>query len=215
MNVRDAVTPAGDSAIAPEAVGSPASAAVLDEAGQALFRLGRLFARPPQHQAPKGRAGQPVELSRILVVQAIAAGPDGPGQELTVGTVAARLDIDPSTASRLVAETIRDGYLARTASPADARRVRLELTAAGRALAADARRYQRAVFDHVTRDWSDEERRDFARLFIKFAAAVAEARTNPGALGDPTQAGASRRGTATPPASRADEEGPHPPRVGT
>ena len=185
MDVRETTTPTGNTTCAPDPARSPADAAALDEAGQALFRLGRLFTRPPQHQAPQGPAGQPVELSRILVVQAIAAGPDDPGQELTIGTVAARLDIDPSTASRLVAETIRDGYLARTPSPADARRVRLELTAAGRALDADARRYQRAVFDRITQDWSDEERREFARLFIKFAAAVAEARASPGAPRDP------------------------------
>jgi DNA-binding MarR family transcriptional regulator len=187
MDERDAASPTGAATKAPAPAEPPTDASVLDEAGQALFRLGRLFTRPPQHQAPKGPAGQAVELSRILVVQAIAAGPDEPDQELTVGTVAARLDIDPSTASRLVAETIRDGYLARIASQADARRVRLALTDAGDALAADARRYQRAVFEQVTRDWSDQERHEFARLFIKFAAAVAEARANPATPGNPAQ----------------------------
>jgi DNA-binding MarR family transcriptional regulator len=191
MDVGDAATPSGDATSAPgdgvreagpaEPLGD---ASVLDEAGQALFRLGRLFTKPPPQQAPTGRAGQTIELSRILVVGAIAAGPDGPGREMTVGTVAVRLDIDPSTASRLVAETIREGYLARSASRADARRAHLELTDAGRALDASARRYQRAVFERVTRDWADGERREFARLFVKFAAAVAEAHANPPAPDD-------------------------------
>ncbi|MDP9374359.1 MAG: MarR family winged helix-turn-helix transcriptional regulator [Chloroflexota bacterium] len=150
---------------------------MLDDAGQALFRLGRIFSKQPLHQLLAQPTGCAVELSRILAVQAVGAGPEEPDREVTVGVVADRLGVDPSTASRLVAETIRDGYLARAASPVDARRVPLELTPAGRALAEDARRYQRAVFEHVTRDWSERERDEFARLFVKFADAVAEART--------------------------------------
>lgn len=141
-----------------------------------LFRLGRAFSKQPLRQALAGQIGHAVELSRVLVVQAVEEGPRGPGREVTVGAVAEWLGVDPSTASRLVAEAIQDGYLARTASPADGRRARLALTTAGRALAGDARRYQRAVFEQVTRDWSARERDEFARLFIKFAAAVVEAR---------------------------------------
>src|SRR5688500_9527740 len=83
--------------------------AALDRAGQALFRLGRLFARRTSHHALAERAGRPVELSRILVAEAVAAGPDEPGGEITVGLIADRLAVEPSTASRLVAEAIREG----------------------------------------------------------------------------------------------------------
>src|SRR4051794_19677663 len=101
------VTRTDDGAHGLDSAGSAADPAVLDDAGRALFSLGRLFSKPPPPPAESG--GRTVELSRILVVQAIEAGPTGPDREMTVGTVAARLDIDPSTASRLVAETIRDG----------------------------------------------------------------------------------------------------------
>jgi len=149
---------------------------VLDEAGQALFRLGRIFSRQPMRQRVTEHSKRALELSWILVVQAVEAGATESGEEMTVGVVAQRLDIDPSTASRLVSETIRAGYLSGAASPADARRIRLALTAAGRKLVADARRYQRATFDRITRDWSQRERDEFARLFVKFADAVAESR---------------------------------------
>ncbi|MGI8687175.1 MAG: MarR family winged helix-turn-helix transcriptional regulator [Thermomicrobiales bacterium] len=119
-----------------------------------------------------------LELSRILVVQAVEAGTADPGEEMTIGVVARRLDIDPSTASRLVSETIRAGYLTGDPSSTDARRIRLTLTDAGRALAAAARRYQRATFEHITRDWSEGERQEFARLFIKFADSLAESRAD-------------------------------------
>lgn len=152
-------------------------------AGEALFRLGRVFGRkPPQHLIP-GEAGRAVELSRLLVAQAVGAGPEEPDREVTVGVVAERLGVDPSTASRLVAETVQDGYLARAASQADGRRAQLALTDTGRTLVEDARRYQRAVFEHATRDWSRRERDEFARLFVKFAEAVmiavADARGEP------------------------------------
>jgi DNA-binding MarR family transcriptional regulator len=150
------------------------SDALLESAGQALFQLGRVISHQPVRQLLAARTGRASELSRILVVQAVELSVrEG---EVSVGAVAARLGVDPSTASRLVGEAIQAGYLARAASPADARRAQLALTDAGHALAADARRYQRSVFEHATQNWSERERREFARLFVKFADAVAEIR---------------------------------------
>ncbi len=154
----------------------PEGSSVLDDAGQALFRLGRIFSKQPMSQVLMGRTGRAVELSRVLVVQAVEAGPEEPGREVTVGMVADRLGIDPSTASRVVAETIAAGYLSRVASAADGRRVHLALTDAGRTLSAQARRYQRGVFEHVTRDWSDQERHAFAGLLTRFVDAVTDTR---------------------------------------
>ncbi len=119
-----------------------------------------------------------LELSRILVVQAVEAGATESGEEMTIGVVARRLDIDPSTASRLVSETIRAGYLSGAPSSTDARRIQLTLTDAGRALAAAAQCYQRATFEHITRGWPDSERQEFARLFIKFANSLTESRAS-------------------------------------
>lgn len=172
MSSADAAPPTSAAGNGPRPESGDEAASALDHAGRALFRLGRFFSKRPLHRLLTKPTGRAVEVSRVLVVQAIEAGPAEPGGEVTVGLVAGRLDVDPSTASRLVAETIRDGYLSRAASRVDGRSVRLELTDAGRALAEDARRYQRAVFEHVTRGWSERERREFARLFVEFAAAA-------------------------------------------
>lgn len=152
--------------------------ASFEDAGRALFLLIRLLGRSTDGQRAGGDAGRPVELSRIMVVQAVEAAreDDGPDAEIGVGTVAARLAIDPSTASRLVAETIADGFLGSSPSPTDARRRRLGLTDAGRGLAAAARHHQAAVFAAATAGWPEAERRDFARRFAQFAAAIAERR---------------------------------------
>ena len=146
----------------------------LDGAAQALFRLGRLFGKRPLLHTLESRTARAVELSRILVAEAVATGAEPSATGVTVGVVAARLAVDPSTASRLVAETIQDGYVARVASPADARRAQLALTEAGHALVADARRYQRAVFDEITQDWAAPERAEFARLLARFTDTLAE-----------------------------------------
>lgn len=151
------------------------STAALDDAGRALFRLGRMFDRQRVRRVLAQSTGRSVELSRILAVQAVEAGLEEPGAEVTVGAVAERLEVDQSTASRLVADTIHDGYLSRATSEADGRRSRLELTEAGRGLADDSRRYQRSVFEDLTRGWSEGEREHFARLLAKFADSVAEA----------------------------------------
>lgn len=142
-----------------------------------------MFDRQRVRKVLAGSTGRSVELSRILAVQAVEAGLEEPGGEVTVGAVAERLEIDQSTASRLVAEAIRDGYLSRAASEADGRRIRLELTEAGRKLAEDARRYQRSVFEDLTRDWSERDREEFARLLVKFADSAAEASLDPGRSG--------------------------------
>jgi DNA-binding MarR family transcriptional regulator len=162
-------------------------ATLLDEAGRALFHLGRILGRPGERQGTTDGASRAVELSRIMVVQAVeatkAADPDA---EIGVGSVAAHLAIDPSTASRLVAETVADGYLTSSPAPADARRRRLDLTPAGVALAAAARRHQHATFAAAMRDWPTAEQQLFARRFIGFAAAIVAAREAEQLPGPPT-----------------------------
>ena len=148
----------------------------LDQASQALFRLGRIFSKQPMRDQLMGHTKQAVELSRILVSEAVAMGPEEPGQEITVGVVAERLAIDPSTASRLVAEAMNAGYLSRAPSQADSRRIRLELTEAGHELVEHAHYYQRTVFEQVTGDWSEDERQQFAQLLVKFVSSFAETR---------------------------------------
>ncbi|MBC8075559.1 MAG: winged helix-turn-helix transcriptional regulator [Chloroflexales bacterium] len=175
------VTPRGDEQAhqlekdpRPDNVAAATAEALLDAAGQALFQLGRVFSRHPLHRVLHEHSERPVQLSQILITQAVASVQVESGQDTTVGAVAERLAIDPSTASRLVAETIGAGYLSRTASATDGRRSHLVLTDAGHALVAHARRYQRSVFEQVTQTWPEQEQLAFARLFIQFAHAVIE-----------------------------------------
>lgn len=165
----------------------PGTDRVLAEIADGLFHLRRAWAKPViermQRQPPGGR---PLHLSNLMVVYAVdavparpAIAPDGQrergerGQrEVNVGDVAERLEIDPSTASRLVGHAIDAGLVSRRPSPADARRADLRLTDAGRRVKLVADRYRQRYLDTLLAEWSDDERRQFARMLTRFADAA-------------------------------------------
>ncbi|WP_416973828.1 MarR family winged helix-turn-helix transcriptional regulator [Streptomyces sp. 4F14] len=133
--------------------------------GPALFRVVRVLGRQP------GSVEQD-RLIHILVVQAVGepASPDDP--EVTVGSVAERLKLDPSTASRMVSDAVKSGYVAQGASVRDSRRRVLALTPDGVELLARAREFQQRVFDGLVAGWEEGEVREFSRLLVRFAEAV-------------------------------------------
>jgi DNA-binding MarR family transcriptional regulator len=135
---------------------------------RAFVRLRRAMSRRNLGVRMVRELGGGVDLSHLGVVDAVEQGPDAAGGAVTVGMVAERLGIDPSRASRVVAGAIQAGYVMRVASQADGRRVGLELTDAGRALAHAAHRLRRRAFDEAMEGWTDDERRDFARLLTRF-----------------------------------------------
>lgn len=63
------------------------------------------------------------------------------GAQLTVGELAARLEISPPGAVKIVDEMEASGHLERSGDPEDRRLIRLRLTARGRAALAAARRF--------------------------------------------------------------------------
>jgi DNA-binding MarR family transcriptional regulator len=130
-----------------------------------MFRLGRLIPRTVAQVVADG-SGEALSLQRILVVDAIDVE-RSQGSDATVGSVAAHLGVDPSTASRLVAEAVRSGSVQRVASQQDGRRVHLRLTDRGEELLAGSRRFQQAVFERLTQQWSERDKHQLARLMIK------------------------------------------------
>jgi len=148
--------------------------AALDEA---LVRLRRLWTASRAHVVDGG--GQRVEMSSVLVVEACArAG----GAQTSVGDVAAFLDVEASTASRLVDRAARAGLVSRTASETDARRSALALTENGRALRARAVDLRLEWLAAVVQDWPEPDVRALADALGRFADAVgasATARSGP------------------------------------
>lgn len=159
-----------------------------------LFHLRRTWAKPVIYRLKaSGGAGRPLQLSNLMVVYALGATPSAIGEaekdaehgahagvspfgdenaEMTIGDVADRLEIDPSTASRLVGHAISTGLVSRRPSPVDARRASLRLTEAGHRLRQVADRYRHRYLAELMADWSVEERSEFARLLTRFSEAA-------------------------------------------
>ena len=138
----------------------PEDEALLDSVGTTLGRLRRRTHLVRGVEPPVDRK----DLSRNLVINIVDEG-DG---EITVGEVAEQLGVDPSAASRLVSGLISEGLVERLAAQSDGRRTILRLTVDGTGMRDRFRSQHRQAFDHITRDWSHEERREFARLLRKY-----------------------------------------------
>jgi len=158
---------------------------VLAEIGTAMFQLRRLWARPDlmrkiREQTPGSR---PLQMSNLMVVYAVSGLAVEAGVEVTVGAVAERLEIDPSTASRLVGHAIDAGLVSRRPSPLDARRANLQLTDAGERVKQVAHRWRMAYFAELMSGWTEAERAEFARLLLRFSEAAANAPMDPNGIG--------------------------------
>jgi DNA-binding MarR family transcriptional regulator len=139
---------------------------------RAAFQLRRLWAKPQLIQRLREQCGlkRPIQLSNLLVIYAITGHGD---EDVTVGAVAEYLDIDPSTASRLVGHAIDAGFVSRRPSPIDARRAHLRLTDAGLRVKEMADEFRRRFIAQLVADWSPADREQFGRLLGRFAEAVA------------------------------------------
>ncbi len=114
------------------------------------------------------RRGDPQRGRDVLVTEAVRAL-DGRGPA-TINAVAREIGIDQSGASRLVRDAVAAGYLAMTRPAADARRREVSVTAAGHALLRDAHRWQEAMFDRLTADWTEHRRADFHQAMRQLMA---------------------------------------------
>ena len=135
---------------------------------RAMVRVRRSQTRQTLGRLMERATGRRLNISHSFVVDALEEGLDDDGREPTVGTVAERLGIDPSRASRMVASAVKAGYVRRVASQEDGRRILLRLTGKGRQCAAKARGFRTAFFARVVEDWADRDCAEFARLLSKF-----------------------------------------------
>ncbi|RFU85555.1 MarR family transcriptional regulator [Streptomyces triticagri] len=115
---------------------------------------------------------EPVDLNTLAVVDVVDEGAGEGGRDVTVGFVADRLAIDPSRASRIVADAVKSGFVRRVASQEDGRRSCLELTATGERAVAAAHRTRQEFYATVIEDWDTQEQREFARLLTKFVRSL-------------------------------------------
>jgi DNA-binding MarR family transcriptional regulator len=145
----------------------PSTDEPLARAGPAMFQLARLIPRTVGQTVAED-SDEALNLQQILIVDTIDAEHSAGGQP-TVGSIAQRLGVDPSTASRLVANAVRAGNARRIASQHDGRSTNLELTPQGLKLLASSHRFQQAAYDQLTHGWSTRDKYELARLLVKLA----------------------------------------------
>ncbi|GGD96447.1 MULTISPECIES: MarR family winged helix-turn-helix transcriptional regulator [Rhizobium] len=107
-----------------------------------------------------------LELSHLDVLDAVRRAQ--PAGEVTVGMIAEMLRIDPSRASRVVADMVGRNVLRREASQADARRIVVVMTEVGQALLAEIVAQKLAIISEIVADWPQEDIDRFAILFERF-----------------------------------------------
>ncbi|TDC72550.1 MarR family winged helix-turn-helix transcriptional regulator, partial [Streptomyces hainanensis] len=143
------------------------SRAELAGAGPALFRLVRFWSR----RWATASVGEPSDdtplIQDVQVLEAVdAAARHG---EVSVTDVALQLGLDRSGASRLIAAAVDHGYLTRSASGRDARRVTLDVTPAGADVLTGAHAFQEEVFARLTAGWDPAEAAGLARGLRRLA----------------------------------------------
>jgi DNA-binding MarR family transcriptional regulator len=141
---------------------------VLERLDSALLAL-RRFASPELARPRISHAGADIELSTMLVVDAIARSAPG---EVSVRLVADLLQVAPSTASRLVERAVQAGMVAGKSSENDPRMRVLHLTREGRRLQRAALRHRTQRLADATADWSRDDIAQFADLLDRFARTV-------------------------------------------
>jgi DNA-binding MarR family transcriptional regulator len=140
----------------------------VDSVERSMVRLRRGMSRQRLGKAAIRDHTLPVDVQVLHVVDVVDEGPDRPGEEMSVGLVAARLGVDASRGSRIVAEAVKSGYVRRVASQEDGRRIHLELTDAGRRVVEATRRTRQEHFAKAMSGWTPAERAEFARLLARF-----------------------------------------------
>jgi DNA-binding MarR family transcriptional regulator len=116
-----------------------------------------------RHWSRRSATGDPgvAEQGRLVLVSEAVHSLAERGVPATVNAIAYEIGIDQSGASRLVKSATAAGHLAMAASAADGRQREVSLTPEGRAMLAQAHRWQEQVFDELTEGWSEKRRRDF------------------------------------------------------
>lgn len=141
--------------------------------GQVMTRMRLMTGRRMIGRLAIQNVAPGLELSHLDVLEAVRRA-EASG-EVTVGAVAEILRIDPSRASRIVAEMVTRGVLRRKASQTDARRIVVVLTALGQRLLSEIQAQKLALIEGIVDDWSEDDVDAFARLFDRFIGGFEQA----------------------------------------
>lgn len=149
---------------APPAKGKTAD---IDRIGQSMSRMRLMVGRRLVGRLAIQKVAPELDISHLDVLDVVRRA-SLTETETTVGTVAEMMRVDPSRASRVVAELVERGVLRRDVSQADARRSIVMLTPRGAELLTEVRAVKLTAIADIVADWPEEDAERFAELFERF-----------------------------------------------
>jgi DNA-binding MarR family transcriptional regulator len=164
--------PACDGArVAPDA-GAHLPDDLVDALDRSIRRLRRVMLRPIAAQIPVPSLGRPLDVAKIFACDAVAEL-SAVQEAVTVKDVAALLDLEHSTVSRLLTEAEAEGLLVRAPDPQDRRRTTVALTDLGRDVVVDATLMTRFTTRLLLAEWTRDDVVDLQRQLGRLADTVA------------------------------------------
>lgn len=156
-------------------ISAQAAEALLDFDAE-MFRLMRRMVKgelPTQLMAELDQGIELAQFQTLTAILRIKSGLDGRDPtEATIGMVALEMNIDPSRASRLVADLIAAGLLRRDVSQTDGRKSVLGLTEKADALLTGFRDLKWTKTMQAFDGWSEPDILNFSQLFLRYNSAI-------------------------------------------
>ena len=134
-------------------------AELVDRLDKALMRTRRLAIRPELIDFNVPTLGRPVSATKLLACSLIGEMEyrKSVGESVAVKDVANMLDLEHSTASRLLGELESEGLIERGVDPEDRRRTTIHLTETGQAVVHEMSDVRLWVMQRMLEDWKTDE----------------------------------------------------------
>ncbi len=146
----------------------------LQRLDRALLRMRRSVVRPEIVAVPIPALDHSVDLAKVMACLAVSDlhALAEPHPTVTVKDVAAALELDHSTASRLLVDMQAEGLIERSSDPADRRRTVVDLTPTGEAVVRESSSIRTWAIDMMLAEWSEADLAEFTRLVERFGATI-------------------------------------------
>lgn len=137
----------------------------------ALLGMRRLAIKPPIMAVPIPGTNRRIEFAKLLACAAVHRL-TSEHEAVTVKSVAATLELEHSTASRLLTEAEAEGFVERLPHPSDRRSAALALTPEGERIAQAFAQARLGFVAGTLANWSTDDIESFTTLLERFVADV-------------------------------------------
>ncbi len=155
----------------PQPPGAGTDAVVLARLDAALLGMRRLSIKPPVMNVPIPGTNRRIEFAQLLACGAVERLSHDE-EPVTVKAVATLLDLEHSTASRLLTEAETDGLVQRLPHPSDRRSAVLALTPEGERIAQSFANVRMGFIAGTLSTWSPADIESFTTLLERFVSDV-------------------------------------------